>query len=83
MPTAAQEIQPVSLAPDSVHDYRNTFHAELCNDGFWGVTQVTFWLCRDGVTEDREECGIEYGLTEAEARLLADALNDAPVRRAA
>lgn len=82
-PTQADQINAVDLAPDSVTDFRNSFHAELCNDGFWGVMQTTRWTCSDGETEDHDECCIDYGLSEAEARAAADRLNGVERREAA
>lgn len=79
---SAHDIQPADLAPDSVQEFSNSFHAELCNDGFWGVFQVTLWEGCDG-EPDREECDLEYGLTEAEALGIVARLSGVALARAA
>lgn len=82
------EVEPVRLAPDSVTDFIDEFHAELFNDGTWGVVQTTRWQvrveewdCRYWAKE-REIADLDWGLTEAQAREAVERLSGG-LRRAA
>ena len=77
---SALDVQPADLAPDSVHTYRNSFQAERCNDGKWAVYQITTWIDRNG-EDDGDVCDLAYGLTEAEARDLAERVSAADAGR--
>jgi hypothetical protein len=87
----AAQVRPADLAPDSVSEFTNSFHAEKCADGRWSVVQTTRWEyreedswdCRGGWAWDEEACAIEIVPTEAEAREIVAGLSGSALSRAA
>lgn len=78
----AHELSAVNLAPASAQRVRNSFFAEPSACGTWQVNQVTSWIDRNG-EDDGDICDIENGLSEAEARAIADRLNGVERKEAA